>query len=71
MILKRQIRAGDWVTATHIDTRSSITGQAAHDLKPIGPALLAVVLEPGKEFEINVNFWDVEVVRGNMLGGPR
>lgn len=68
MLLKNKIHRGDWIVATNIDTKASITGQAAHKLQPIGPALLEVMLEPDKSTMINVNFWDVDVIHRNMLG---
>lgn len=68
--LQRPLEQGDWVRATST-SGSVIEGQAAHQLKLIGPAKLMLVVgdDQGNRIpiEINVNFWDVDTTRRNLL----
>lgn len=70
MSLQRPLEQGDWVRATST-SGSVIEGQAAHQMKRIGPAKLMLVVgdDQGNRIpiEINVNFWDVDTTRRNLL----
>ncbi|UDL16264.1 hypothetical protein SEA_KOZIE_68 [Microbacterium phage Kozie] len=74
MSLQQALRRGDWVRLSS-KTGSQIVGQAAHDMATIGPAALTVVVkgDPGENAQtltVNVNFWDVSVLMGNLLPCP-
>lgn len=68
--LRQPLEQGDWVRATST-SGSVIEGQAAHQMKRIGPAKLMLVVgdDQGNRIpiEINVNFWDVDTTRRNLL----
>lgn len=70
MPLQQPLRRGDWVTAS-AKNGSMIRGQAAHDMRGIGPAALTIEVagdgDRGFTVSINVNYWDVVTDRANLI----
>lgn len=71
MSLKKELKRGDWVKATNVRAPGSILeGQATHDMALFGRAQLELILgDNGERVSINVNYWDVEIIRKNLLTG--
>lgn len=69
MSLKQKVKRGDWVRATTAEG-SIIEAQALHDLSFPGSASLELLLSGTQNNRtiLNVNHWDVEVIRRNMIG---
>lgn len=77
MSLQSSVKKGDWVKLTST-SGSSVVGQAAEDLSLGGPAQFQVVIGGDRRSNgtisevykiiVNVNFWTVEVLMGNMVG---
>lgn len=70
MSLQQSLGQGDWVRATST-SGSVIEGQAAHDMKRSGSALLVLVIADDQDnrqtIQVNVNFWDVAAIHRNLL----
>src|SRR5690606_8601439 len=70
MSINHSITTGDWVRAT-AKNGAVIEGQAVHNLGMSGYPVLEIALhdDSGKRVDvrINVNFWDVYVIRPNLL----
>lgn len=68
MSLKQRLHKGDWVRAEASGT--VIEGQAAHDMERAGSATLLVKVADQVIIPVNVNRWDVSVVRENLIPYP-
>lgn len=69
MSLKQRLRKGDWVRAERQGLL--IEGQATHDMDLTGSAILTIQLPDTDTVTINVNRWDVSVVRENLIPYPK
>lgn len=73
MSLKEPVNRGDWVRATS-ETGSVIEGQSTEDKDTFGYSAMVIAIQGDhgdklQEITINVNFWDVERLRHNLLTG--
>lgn len=69
MALQTPLLEGDWVRATS-KRGSIIEGQAQHSVGTAGFAHLYILIADEwdtQEIRINVNIWDVEVIKPNNL----
>lgn len=67
MALSEGLVKGDWVRVSQDET--AIEGQVVNDVPIGGPALLTIMVsKEGHTWNVNVNFWDIDMVRRNYLG---
>lgn len=73
MALKQGLKKGDWVRAVQVIDNETfegggiIEGQAYHDMDLSGSSCLTVYITDVASIEINVNFWDVSLLRKNQI----
>ena len=67
-MLTQEYKKGDWVRATH-PNGAVVEGQLTQDMPTIGTAVMELILDKkeGVKVFINVNHWDVKLLRGNLL----
>lgn len=66
MTLKQTLKKGDWIRATNTDG-GVVEGQCETQIYLGGSAILPLSLGKGAQTVINVNFWDIEILRANLL----
>lgn len=63
MSLKSSVTKGDWIRCKHLVTKAIIEAEAGIDLSFPGSALLPINLTKTDRVIINVNYWDVWVLK--------
>lgn len=66
MSLKQELKEGDWIRATH-SQGGVIEGQASTDKSFGGFANMEIVVAPNLKITINLNQWDVVLLKANLL----
>ena len=66
MTLRQSLKRGDWIRAKHKDG-GKIVGQAGHDVFWGGSAMMYIKVASDTMVGINVNFWDVKIIKKNVL----
>lgn len=73
MALKQGLNKGDWVRAVQIIDNETfegggiIEGQAYHSMGMTGSSSLTLYITDVASIELNVNFWDVTLLRRNQI----
>lgn len=62
-----ELHKGDWIRCEEIKTQAVVEGQASHDLKSYGSSILGVTIGTLADITINVNFWNVTLIRKNNV----
>ena len=65
-MLKSNVRRGDWIKATN-KGGAMIEGQADETRPRIGFSSLNIKLDSETMVVINVNYWDVDVIKRNYV----